>query len=229
MKNILRQYIQIIGYSLTGIAFGFAFFYLFLNLYHYQEIRREVYMDFATDPSVLQLKKTLSSIETNLQSFQNANYQGALDYSEAGLWQTKLNVCVQAFQNETYQNLLTKQFINIKDVYDFRESFDKHILNSCVVKQLYSLTTETGVHSEYITQNRKLLKNYMDDLLQDTSYLKKDLESNNSYYFVTDVVSLTVKSDVKDGFYEVMSAYNRAIQFLETISEWYAREAGGVQ
>jgi len=229
MKEIFRQYVQIIGYSLIGIAFGFSFFYLFLNLYHYQEIRREVGFDFQNDASVIELKQTIDHVKENLQAYQNINYQGTLDYAEAGLWQTKLNVCVQSFENETLQKILLKNKINIQDVYEFRDSFDKSILNSCVVKQLYSLVGENPVNSEFIRNNKLLFKNYMDDLLQDTSYLKKDLNANSNYYFVTDMTALSVKNDVQDGFYEVMSAYNKSAKFLEAVSEWYKREAGGVQ
>lgn len=229
MKMIFRQYIQIIGYSLVGIAFGFAFFYLFLNFYHYQELRREVYMDFSTDATVLQLNEILQSTEEKLQTFDQSNYVGTLDYADAGLWQTKLNVCVQSFKNETYQNILTKNIITIKDVYDFRESFEKEILNGCVVKQLYSLTGDHPVNSPFILENKKLLRNYMDDLLQDTSYLKKDLYANSNYFFTTDMVALSVKNDVKDGFYEVMASYIKAAKFLDNISDWYQKEVGGAR
>jgi len=227
MVKILRQYVKIIGYSLTGIAFGFAFFYLFLNIYHYSEIRREVYFDFSSDTAISQLSQTLSNVEKNLQAFQPNNYHGTLDYSDADLWRTRLQICVQSFRNDTYQKILSKEKLNIQDVEDLREVFTSQVLNNCVVTHLYSLIGEDTVNSRFIRENQKLLQYYMDDLLQDTSYLKKDLYANSNYFFTTDIVTLTVKNDVKDGFYEVISAYTRAAKFLELISDWYASEVGG--
>ena len=69
----------------------------------------------------------------------------------------------------------------------------------------------------------------MDDLLQDTSYLKKDLYANSNYFFTTDMVALSVKNDVKDGFYEVMASYIKAAKFLDNISDWYQKEEGGAR
>lgn len=230
MKKIFKQYIQIIGYSLTGIAFGFAFFYFFLNMYHYQELRREAYIDFTTNAAVIQLRDTLQKVEENVNVFNSSAYQGRLDLETAGFWNVKLQVCVHSFQNETLQNILKKKSINIKDVYDLRESFENQVLNTCVVKQLYSLTSDQRFsENAFIQQNKELLKNYMDDLLQDTSYLKKDLASNSNYYFVTDMAALSGKNNVEDGFYEVMSSYIKSARFLESITNWYKSEVGGVE
>ncbi len=224
MMGMFRQYFVIIGNAFIGVVFGFAFFYLFLNIYHYQDIRRGSYIAVNEDNSMIVLDKTLERIQANIDQFQKDNYQGTMDYSKALLLNLKLQNCVNAFQNDTIQDLRKKTYIDIKDVYAFQESYENDILNDCIVTYLYALSDDPdqSFDDPYIIENKELLRGYMDTLLHETSYLKKDLYDNSSYYFTTDNFSLTVKNNVKDGFYEVLSAYNNASKFLEIISEWYA-------
>ena len=42
MKKILFEYINIFAYVIVGLAFGFSFFLLFLNFYHYKEVNTKV-------------------------------------------------------------------------------------------------------------------------------------------------------------------------------------------
>ena len=37
MKKVLLEYASMIGYTVTGLVFGVAFFLLFINFYHSQE------------------------------------------------------------------------------------------------------------------------------------------------------------------------------------------------
>ena len=211
-----------------GVAFGFAFFYLFLNIYHYREIRREAYIDFEQDASVLEFDSILERVQANVESLPTSDvYQGSLEYNDAALWQDNFRTCIKIFKNSTFQEIRTKQSLDILDIYKFRESFEQEVLNECIVKQLYNLVAQNPLNNSYLQQNKELLQAYMDDLLQDTSYLKKDLTANGNYYFTTDASNLIIKNDVKDGFYEVMSAYNRAARFLELMSNWYRDTVGG--
>ena len=228
MIRIFRQYMKILGNAFIGLAFGFSFFYLFLNIYHYREIRREVYVNFNTDSSIQQLDTILKNANDNIQKFNlSQEYHGRLEYGKAALWKTRLDVCVNSFHNKTFQELRNKNVLTIKDVYKFRESFENDVLNGCIVTHLYTLTNEFGDQDAFVNENKVLLQNYMDDLLQDTSYLKKDMNNNNSYYFTTDVTSLLGKNNTRDGFYEVVSSYIRSAKFLESISLWYANGVGG--
>ena len=42
MKKILFEYINIFAYVIVGLAFGFSFFLLFLNFYHYKEVNTKI-------------------------------------------------------------------------------------------------------------------------------------------------------------------------------------------
>lgn len=226
LKN-LKQYFNILGNALIGIAFGYVCFYLILNIYHYQEIRRTAYIDFTTDTIVKDIDDTLKKIDDNISKFDKQNYNGVLLYKDASNVSKKLKVCTNSFRNKTFTELRSKNRIDILDVYNLRESFASDILNDCIVFQLYELVSEDSINDKFIIENKKMLKYYMDDLLQDTSYLKKDLDSNSSYFYNTDIVSSVVKNDVRDGFYDVLSSYRRTLKFVELISDWYGSRVGG--
>ena len=66
-----------------------------------------------------------------------------------------------------------------------------------------------------------MLQYYMDDILEDVSYLKKDLVSNSSYFYNTDITNSMIKNNVRDGFYEVLSSYQRTLNFVELIYDWF--------
>lgn len=221
MLNSFKQYFVILANALIGIAFGYACFYLILNLYHYQEIRRVAYIDFENNASIKAFDEKLQKIESNISKFDSNNYKGELSYGDASKVQMKLKQCVSSFRNDTFTELRKENLIDIKDVYKFSESLSNDVLNDCIVFQLYELTTDNFIDNEYIEQNKKMLQYYMDDLLQDGSYLKKDLGGNSSYFYNTDITNSMVKNDVRDGFYEVLSSYQRALNFVELISDWF--------
>jgi len=228
MLNSFKQYFVILGNALIGIAFGYTCFFLLLNVYHYQEIRREAYIDFENDVVIKEIDASLKKIDTNISKFNTSKYNGTLSYGDASKMQRKLKACVSSFRNETFTQIRTDNRINIIDVYNFRKSFSEDILNNCIVFQLYDLTSKDTIDDYFIKDNKKLLKSYMDDLLQDTSYLQKDLDSNSGYYYNTDIVSSMVKNQTRDGFYEVLSSYRRSLKFVELISDWYSSRVGGV-
>ena len=78
-----------------------------------------------------------------------------------------------------------------------------------------------------IVENRDMLKNYIDLVFKETSYLKNELENTSNYYFTTDNYSFIVNNKVRDGFYETIRAYQNAAEFLEDFSNWYRLSVGG--
>lgn len=226
IKNF-KQYFVILGNALIGIAFGYCCFYLILNIYHYQEIRRVAYIDFDNDIAIKDVDSILANIDANINKFDHENYKGTLSYNTALDMEKRLRVCTDSFRNKTFNELRSKKDISIVDVYNFSESFSNNVLNDCIVYQLYDLSLEGTINDNYFVENRKLLRAYMDDLLQENSYLNTDLESNSAYFYNTDLLSAMVKNNTRDGFYEVLASYRRALKYVELISDWYQSRVGG--
>lgn len=227
--EFFKQYLKIINYAMMGLVFVFSGFYLLSNAYHYLEIRKDLIIDFDSQPLVKNLDQKVEKINNDLSSFSINNYQGDISTNQMQLIYFNLKSCVESFQNETMKSMKNKKRLTIIDVYQLRESYENNILSSCIVNNLYWLTTINSATfpSTYLLNNQDMIQLYINTLLDETTYLKKDLLNNSSYFYNTSIASSSVKDNTRDGFYEVMSAYNKAINFVEFISDWFTREVRG--
>lgn len=227
--EFIKQYLKIINYTLMGLVFGFACFYLLTNAYHYLEIRKDYTVNFNEASLVTTLNTTLDSINSNISGFNASNYTGTVTPTKMQILYNNLSSCVTKFNNETITSMNGKNKITIVDVYNLRESYENDILNGCIVNNLYWLTNITSetFNSKYMLDNKDMIQLYINSLLDETSYLKKDLINNSSYFFNTSIASSSVKDNTRDGFYEVMGAYNKAANFVEYVSIWFKNEMEG--
>ena len=227
--EFVKQYVKIITYSLIGLAFAFASFYLLSNAYHYLEIRKDFVVDFNTQPLVSNINEKIAKVNQNVAAFNINTYSGNISSTRMSNISSGLKACINSFQNDTYKSMYGKKQISIIDVYNLRESYENDILGDCIVNNLYWTTTveNTNFNSTYLQTNSDMIKLYVDSLLSETSYLKNDLLNNSSYFYNTSIASASVKNNTKDGFYEVLNAYDRAASFVEFVSNWFYNEVEG--
>lgn len=227
--DFIRQYIKIISYALIGLVFAFASFYFLTNAYHYLEIRKDYDTDFNSEPLLAEINKKMANVNSNVSKYNANTYTGKIKVNQLTVVSQNLRQCVSIFNNDVIKDMKDKKTISIVDVYNLRESYENTILNECIVDNLYWATTvdESNFASPYLVANKEAIKLQIDSLLGRTSYLKKDLLNNSSYFYSTSIASSSIKNNTKDGFYEVMSAYNDAATFVEYISEWFKNEVGG--
>lgn len=227
--EFIKQYVKIVNYALMGLGFGFACFYLLANSYHYLEIRKDHYVNIDNQPLVKEIEQKLNNVSNNTLSFNTNTYSGNIPNNKMMVISQNLRSCVNSFNNDIYKEIMSKNQITIIDVYNLRESYENNILNDCIVTNLYWTTTitEENFNSTYLNNNKNLIMLHVNSLLNETSYVKKDLLNNSSYFFNTSIASSSVKDNTKDGFYEVMSAYNKAASFVEFISDWFKNVAEG--
>ena len=226
--DFFKQYIKLISYALMGLVFMFASFYLFANCYHYLELRKDYVVNFNEQTQVINMDDTLRKVSQNISSFNANSYNGNMAVNDMQIKKQQLEQCVQLFNNDTVQEMRTKDRITIVDVYNLRESYEDIVLNKCIVGNLFWTTNvDENSKSTYLKNNKALSKLYVDELISDTSYLKKDLINNSSYFYNTSVASNSVKDNTRDGFWEVMDAYNKAANYVLYVSEWFRMEVGG--
>jgi len=227
--EFIKQYIKIINYALMGLVFGFACFYILANGYHYLEIRKDHYVILDNQPLVKEIETKLTNVTNNIASFNTNSYHGNIPNSKMMVISQNLRSCVNNFYNDTYKEIRNKNKISIIDVYNLSESYENNVLNDCVITNLHWTTTITpeNFNSNYLNNNNQLIKLYVNTLLNDTSYLKKDLLNNSSYFFNTSIASSAIKNNTKDGFYEVLGSYNQAASYVEFISNWFKNEVEG--
>lgn len=225
----IKQYIKIISYALMGLVFSFAAFYLLINAYHYLELRKDYIDDFDNEALVLSFQEKMARVSNNISGFDANRYSGNIETSKMIVISSNLNACINSFNNETIKNMQGKKRITIVDVYNLRESYEDSILSKCITGSLYWTTSvnSDNFNSKYLVDNKDMMKLYVNSLVNETSYLKKDLINNSSYFFNTSIATASVKNNTKDGFYEVLNAYNKAANYVEFVSEWFRNEEEG--
>lgn len=225
--NFIKQYLKIFSYVFSGLVFAFASFYLLANLYHYFELRKDYIVNFDTQYNVETLNNTLTKVESNISTFNPNTYVGSIPTSDMIKLKQNINSCLTNFRNDTYTGMSGKNKITIVDVYKLRESYENNVLNNCIINNLYWLTTiDDNYPSTILVNNKELNKLYFESLRSSTTYLKKDLNNNSSYFYNTSIASTAVKDNTRDGFFEVIESYQQAADYLLYLSDWFKMEVG---
>lgn len=222
MKKILVEYSNIISYTVIGIVFGFTFFLLFLNLYHYEDVN-DVYKKQDSDYQInKELKEKLNSISLNINSVQlnNASSNYA-NFSNIGL---KLNTCVERINTNKFDELLSKKSISISDVYEMQQFYKIDISNECLVKQLYGMTL---IENNQYADALSFIEDNIEKLKDSTDYVEKVIKNNSSYSFTSSSTKDDIYNQVRDSYYSIINDYVDAIDFIYDVSVWYKNIAGG--
>ena len=226
MMDFVRQYCHIIAYSLMGLVFAFASFFLIINLYHQSEVSK-TYTFSANDTSLANLNTTLAHSKELLE-VNASNYHGSLTEFQVSTADKYLNQCLIALDNDIYKEVSKRRTITILDVYELREAYENQVLADCYPKLLWFADAENqGFKNDYLIQNENVLKLYLDDMKVRTNYLKSDILNNSSYFFNTNLSSNIIRHNVREGFYETLTAYQDVASLVEELSSWYHDEVGG--
>ncbi len=228
MKKILLEYINIFAYAVVGLVFGFSFFLLFINFYHYKEINESVNVSEEMLDYKQKTDEKIAKIKDNINLYQQNTYNGRNNIYDMNGIQIKLNSCVKSFESEEYKNLANKESFEIKDVYNLGRFYQNTILNDCIVLQLSSLADESSSYSiASLSTIRPFLKTNINQLLSSNGYIISSLENADNYYFTNDISKSSIFFLAKDSYSAINKNYQNTLDFLVEISEWYKSEVVG--
>lgn len=226
MKQFLIQYLHLFGYTICGLIFAFASFYLIVNFYHQKELQSYYVIQSSSLSSLEQIKDKMAIVGDNISVHPNHinNSHVALFLSS---FKTKLQSCQTFVLNETYLEMEKKQAIGPLDVEHFRQSFQSKVLSRCLIEQFYG-TMDTDSPSSFAIQD---IVPYVHLMIQNlsfsTSYLEKDLINNSSYFFNSKQARMTVHDKTLSGFQTITGLYNQASDLLVELSRWYREQVEG--
>lgn len=228
MKKFLMEYVEIIGYTATGLIFGISFFLLLFNFYHAKEVsttfvKSDSYVDVYTKN-----KPRLEQIKNNTASFDANNYRGSNIQSELISIKAKIDICVSSFESTKANKIFTKKEVGVLDVYNLLSYYQSDIVNDCITLQLYSLKNYKGNLSSpslehvkpYIESNASLLSNDLD-------YVKRNLQNNSSLSFSSDYNKINVFNLTRESYTRIETSYQNSIDLLFNVSEWFRKFVGG--
>ena len=227
MMKIFKEYINILGYIITGILFGFCSFILFINLYHYRSVNEKYINDSDNKITSSIVKQKIEIIKNNTSSDIN-NYKGNSNINDLASAKSRINSCAKVLDNEKMYQIIDKEQLDIYDVYKFQQYYQMEIANECLIKQLYELALpEENNKIDSLNLIKPFLYDNINRLKDGTDYVKKVLKSNSNYYFTSDVSKSDIYDIIGDSYNEVLNNYLAAINVVSDVSAWYKKEIGG--
>lgn len=222
-NKYLFNILNLISYLIVMFVLGLGFFLFFINIYHYNEVNYVYEKDTEEMLIVDELKKEVNTIslklgEVNLENYtDNENYLLLVDTNE------RLNKCISILNSEELYNSLENEVMDILDIYKFQEIYENDVIDECLVKQLYGIV-DLGDKSDIMNN---FIKNNIDIILTDVSYVKNSLLNNSSYYYSTNSSKNNVFNLYKESYYQIVSSYRKTINFVDMVTEWYIKSLGG--
>lgn len=227
MKQILKEYIKILSYALTGIVFVFASFYLIINIYHMEEVSASFVLDVNKDTNYNEINEKISNIKKYTNVSINKS-KGKADKEFLSTLNSKLNYCNTALDNDTFKALASKQEMTIKDVYNLRNALSSNVINGCLVEQLHYLTyyDDKDGNSDGLTKYSDYIRLNIDIISSKLNYIDKDLLNNSSYYYNSSNANISIMNKPKDMYEDIMTTYNQSASLVQMIAEWLYEEVG---
>ena len=222
--KIIKEFSYVFTFSITGLIFGFSFFLLFSNIYSYKEVNSSYEVQDTEFTTYKEMKQKLNSIREIANSFDSNNYKGQEDLFSMVQVQSKLNTCVDKIDTSSFDKLLTKNKIYIKDNYEMQQYYQSVISDECLVKQLYDLTTNKNLKLSGLDDSSLFLQNEIDNLIKSTDYIQKEIKSNSSYYFPSTNIKETLYDKTRDSYYSLLDDYKNSIDFVYDIALWYQKK-----
>ena len=222
--KIIKEFSYVFAFSITGLIFGFSFFLLFSNIYSYKEVNSSYEVQDTEFTTYREMKQKLNSIREIANSFDPNNYKGQEDLFSVVQVQSKLNTCVDKIDTSSFDKLLTKKKIYIKDNYEMQQYYQSVISDECLVKQLYDLTTNKNLKLSGLDDSSLFLQNEIDNLIKSTDYIQKEIKSNSSYYFPSTNIKETLYDKTRDSYYSLLDDYKNSIDFVYDIALWYQKK-----
>lgn len=222
MKNILLDYANASAYTITGLIFGLAFFLLFINFYHMQELNTKVDMTAYNQNNKALVEEKLETIRNNINVYNQSTYNGSLNIYGLNTVQIKLQNCLEILESKDMMKYFELGEVGINDSYNFSLDFKNKILNDCLVMQIKSLFNTDTVAT---LPNFNIIKPYvdldLDTLLGSTDYIQSNIENSDHYYFSTDNNKTNFFDLTEDSYSGVMNNYQNSLDLMVEISNWY--------
>lgn len=222
MKKVLLEYANVFAYTITGLVFGLAFFLLFINFYHMQELAETVNVSAYNDTNKASVEEKIETIRNNINVYNQSTYNGSLNIYGLNTVQLKLQDCLEIIESEDMMKYFELDEIGINDSYNFTIDFKNKILNDCLVMQVKSLfNTDTVATLPNFDTIKPYVELDLEALLDSTNYVQSNIENSDHYYFSTETNKANFFNLVDDSYSDIMNSYQNSLDLLVEVSNWY--------
>ena len=222
MRIFINEYTKIFAYTFLGIIFAYASFYLFANIYHYQEVRKKHDIKLVEEDNYHNITSNVTKAKKNIEVDVD-KYKGATDKLMMLQLKSGISSCISNINNEDFQKLASKEKITVVDVENLRQILVNNVINDCLIGDLYFVTSSKQ-NVKFLVQDRELIKLEIDSINSKTEYINKYLNNNSSLSFQTESANNNVFDSVGDSFQYLLDIYEDSSKVVLEISNKFNKE-----
>ena len=211
MKKFIKNYINIVAYSFTGLIFMFASFYLLINYYHYEELKKPLYVS-ENDISYKNYNDKLNKIKLNLENYDSKGMKN----KDFDVMYNHLLSCYNVMNKDSLSNMKVNTYYHPIDIYNIGANFQSNNLNVCWALHL-SYLTKDSVPSKFKNIS-PMIVNEIGFLTNETNNALSEIKNNSSYFYTTNITSATIRSYLYSDYQIITNSYNQFADIILTLS-----------
>lgn len=218
MKKFIKEYLKIISYTALGLVLIVSSFYLVMNYYHYEELKKPLYIS-SGDANYLSYQSKINEINNNLNLFRSKNSTN----DNLKTMYNKLLTCQSVLQSDgTLATLPVNTYFNSYDIYQLGSKFQTDILNVCWALHL-SYLTEEDVASEFQDVAPYVISS-INTINNQVNFALAEIQNNSSYFYTTNITSSTIRNYLSADYTMISNAYNEFADIILNLSETINKE-----
>ena len=199
MKNIFSEYINIVGYLVTGVVFFVCVSIMFNNIFNVvqSKVRYENKITYEATSKLSEVKHLLTTGQSD-----NDDYLTLVN---------SFKVCYQKFNDKQLSSVIYKDKISINDSYKFLQLYDKLIIKECFNDQIYK---------NLDGDSKRMLKFNIEEINISLSYIKNNISNDSRSYFGT--LNQNSYEKVNNSYTTLFNLYSNTVNiFYDLVNSYY--------
>ena len=214
MKKFIKDYIKVIGITLTGLVFILASFYLIMNYNHSEEISKTIYIG-ENDILYQKQKNTLNQLSNNLIIYKNKK----INNEAYNIMYENLLSCYNVLQRDgTFSKINPNNTYTSFEIYNLGDKFQNDVMNSCYVLNLSYLKT-SDVPKEF-KSIAPIIVSYIESINKNLNDSLLEIQNNSSYFYTTKITSTTIRNYLNSSYKTIANSYNDFAEILLYLSDY---------
>ena len=226
MKNILYEFLKLLGSAILMICFAFASFLLIINLFHYKEISKPQGINLTENKDYLEYKDLMSDIDAKMKT---VNFNDLKLKNTAKPIYEKYSACIKSLKESTFEGLKDQDSITVLELYNANNEMLDEYNNLCISDIIYTIDEigKTNKYKNNFNTIKKSIEIKQKIMLDNTDYLTKSSLNNSSYSFSTDSTKTGIYNKINNELKLTITDYKLMSSILNDIASFYTLEFGG--
>ncbi|MBR3660989.1 MAG: hypothetical protein IKN63_03690 [Bacilli bacterium] len=229
MKKFIKDYLKIIAYSIIGLVFVLASFYLIMNYNHNEELTKNIFIS-NNESNYIAHQELLTNINNNLNIFKNKKNKTNSDKQIAD----RLERCYNVLNSDSsFSKIELNKEYTAYDIYKIGADLQNNIINECWNTNFSFLvannntnrqdSTDKSLNSTEIPKKIKIvlpiLNKYVSTINDNVTDSLKEIQNNSSYFYTTNIASATIRNYLGSDYSTIVKSYNDFTSIILYLTE----------